>query len=195
MYICFFGDSLTLGTGDPEFRGWPARLAQAAAAEGKALDICNLGIRSNRSTDIIERWPTEAERRLPAGADCRLVFCFGGADTSAPQGFPRVDQTTSVANARIIMTSLVYPVLWVGPPPMAAADFDARIAALDHDFARLAEELNVPYLSLHAALASDTAYRTELARGDGVHPGADGYARIAAIVGGWAAWQTWVLEA
>lgn len=197
LFICFFGDSLTLGTGDPQFRGWPARLAQQTLErDGVALNVCNLGIRGNRSSDILDRLVDEAPRRWPADADGRLVVSFGAADSVAPDGYPRVDALTSMVNARLILgqiKSLGRPALFVGPSPARKADHNARIMAQSMMYGRIAAEEGVPYLDVHTPLAADDAYLSDLA--DGIHPGSAGYERLAGLVDGWDAWQAWVADA
>lgn len=198
MHICFIGDSLTLGTHDPEFRGWPGRLAQmsadAAKASGKELNVYNLGIRGNRTNDILERWPTEAARRLPEDQDRRLVFSFGGADASRPEGYPRVDPDTSMANAHLILKAAreACPVLWVGPTPMPRPERNAGVSELNKGYAVIAARLDIPYLDVFSPLSASREYLDDLAAGDGVHPGARGYGLIAALVAQWEPWRAWL---
>ncbi len=195
MHVCFIGDSLVLGTHDPEFRGWPGRLAaMALAVTDKELNVYNLGIRANRTNDILERWPTETARRLPQDQDCRLVFCFGGADASRPDGFPRVDAAMSVSNARLIMQGAreKCPVLWVGPTPMHKPEHNQGTAELSRLYAEQARELDIPFLEVFTPLSASHAYLEELRAGDGAHPGADGYRLIADLVAGWDAWRAWL---
>ena len=197
LHICFFGDSLTLGTGDPQFLGWPARLAQRAlGSHGVELTVCNLGVRGNRSSDILARLADEAPRRWPADGDGRLVVSFGTADSIARGGYPRVDALTSMTNTRILLEqikALGRPALFVGPPPVRTPDHNARIMAQTMMYGRIAAEAGVPFLDAHAPLAADEGYLADSA--DGIHPGAGGYDRLAALVEGWEAWQGWLDEA
>ncbi|WP_027366447.1 GDSL-type esterase/lipase family protein [Desulfocurvibacter africanus] len=195
MHVCFIGDSLVLGTHDPEFCGWPGRLAaMALAVTDKELNVYNLGIRANRTNDILERWPTETARRLPQDQDCRLVFSFGGADASRPEGYPRVDAATSVSNARLIMQAAQaqYPVLWIGPTPMHKPEHNQGTAELNRGYAGLAGELDISYLDVFTPLSASHVYLEELQAGDGAHPGATGYRLIAELVAGWDAWRAWL---
>ena len=199
MIICFFGDSLTLGTNDPEFRGWPGRACQMARARGAKLGAHNLGIRSNRTNDILARLQDEAERRMPhpLDPDGRIVLSFGGADASAPGGLPRVDAVTSTRNASLLLkhAQSLCPTLLIGPPPMADTGFDARVAALSRAYANVAATAGVPYLDLYTPLSAEPAYREELAATDGVHPSGGGYERMAQLVDAWEPWTTWMKEA
>lgn len=60
--ICFFGDSFTAGTGDPDYLGWSGRVCRAA--QHPSLTHYNLGIRGNTSLQIEERWQAEAILRF-----------------------------------------------------------------------------------------------------------------------------------
>src|SRR5262245_46811519 len=77
MRICFIGDSLVAGTGDPEYLGWAGRISAAARRRGHDVTCYNLGIRGNTSAQILARWRSEAEARFVEGQDCRLIFSFG----------------------------------------------------------------------------------------------------------------------
>jgi lysophospholipase L1-like esterase len=61
MRICFFGDSIVNGTGDPDCLGWVGRVCGAARKSGVDLTSYNLGIRRDTSADILRRWRREAE--------------------------------------------------------------------------------------------------------------------------------------
>jgi len=194
MRLCFFGDSIVNGTGDPTGLGWVGRVGAAARRRGHDLTLYNLGIRRDTSADVAARWQEEAARRLPAGIDGRLVFCFGGNDCVGEGGAPRVAQASALAHARAILTAAKahHPTLMLGPPPLYVGDSDARIATLSRALASLCGELQVPFLDLHTPLAAIGLWRLDAAAGDGAHPGAAGYALIADLVEGWPAWRAWL---
>ena len=104
LRLCFIGDSITVGTGDDAFLGWPGRLCAAARSQGCDLTLYNLGIRGETSEDIRRRWRQEAERRLPATMNCALVFAFGINDCAVENGVKlRVELEQTVVNARAIL--------------------------------------------------------------------------------------------
>jgi acyl-CoA thioesterase I len=193
MRICFIGDSLVNGTGDPTLLGWVGRVCAAACRRGHDITAYNLGIRRDTSADIAARWAEECARRLPASIDGRLIFSFGANDCVTENGAPRVAPERALANARAVLESARqrHPTLMLGPTPTALPEADPRIAALSRDLAKLAAELSVPYLDLYTPLAAIPLWRLEIAIGDGAHPGAAGYALIADLVEGWAPWQRW----
>jgi acyl-CoA thioesterase I len=194
MRLCFIGDSLVNGTGDPTGLGWVGRVSAAARRRGHDLTCYNLGIRRDTSADIARRWQEETARRLPPGIDGRLVFSFGGNDCVRENAAPRIPQDAALANARAILggAKARHPTLMLGPAPLPPEDADARIAALSRALSRLCGELAIPYLDLHTPLAAIGLWRLELAIGDGAHPGAAGYALIADLVEGWPAWREWL---
>ena len=80
MIICYFGDSLTLGYGDPSGLGWPGRVSGKLAALGVDITSYNLGVRKNSAPELAKRWKRELESRILSGLDIMLVFSFGVAD-------------------------------------------------------------------------------------------------------------------
>lgn len=190
MRICFIGDSFVNGTGDDECLGWAGRICAHARRGGLDLTYYNLGIRRDTSADIAGRWRREAALRLPDDVPCGLVFSFGVNDCT--NACPTED---SLANAETILSEAAAwrPTLMVGPPPVAdCVAADARVKALSLDLDHLCGTLSVPYLDLHSALADDDAWRNDALAGDGYHPSAGGYARMAALVTAWPAWRAWV---
>lgn len=192
----FVGDSFVQGVGDPEHRGWVGRVLQASHVPGRDLTGFNLGVRRNTSSDVLARCWAEIARRTDPAAEHRLVVSVGSNDAVEEDGAPRVEPDRTLGNmtqllaesSRRGMTALV-----VGPPPVMAGGrrhLD-RLLELDRGFATLCAQADVPYVAVTKALAADELWRTEAASGDGAHPGAGGYERLAALVlaAGWHRWQ------
>ena len=194
LRLCFVGDSLVLGTGDSDYLGWPGRLCVAARRAGHDVTCYNLGIRRDSSADIAARWRDEVRRRLPAGSDGRVVFSFGVNDTALVDGRRRLTLEQSLENARTILSeaSRAYPTLMVGPPAVARADQNDRIAELSEHFDRLCRELGVPYLAVVGPLRASPVWMNDLAATDGTHPSAAGYAEWARLIEQWPAWRAWL---
>jgi lysophospholipase L1-like esterase len=131
---------------------------------------------------------------LPPEVDGRLVFSFGVNDTTIEDGRTRVVFADSLRNTREILNAATaaYPVLMVGPPPIADAHQNERIARLSDAMAEVCRELSVPYLAVYAALTASDVWMRESAGNDGAHPRAAGYAAFAALVEAWPAWQAWL---
>lgn len=205
LRICFVGDSLTNGTGDRAFLGWPGRLCHREVQAGHDLTCYNLGIRAETTEMIRPRWRGECTPRLLDSFPGALVFLFGTNDTAIEDGATRVAFDRSLENARAMISEAMdwKPTLWIGPPPIdelqqpfrAAPGLptrqfsNARIAELSDAFAAVAAEMGVPYLDLFTPLSGDSSWNGAV--GDGVHPPDDGYAVIAERVAGWDGWRRW----
>lgn len=197
MRICFVGDSFVNGTGDPDCLGWAGRVCVAACRAGRDVTYYNLGVRRDTSTDVAARWEDEVARRLPPDHpeyDPRVVFSFGVNDTTAEGSATRVPRARSLDTLRAILTDAQRrcPVLFVGPPPVASAAQNRRIMALSAEYAGVCAELGVPYLAAFPALSASPAWMSEVAAGDGSHPGAGGYAELADLVRAWEPWRVWL---
>ena len=205
--VCFIGDSITNGTDDAQALGWPGRLCAGEWRRGHRVTHYNLGVRGDTSELIRARWRREARARLPDNVPGRLLFAFGVNDTAHQDGKPRVTPERAIDNARAMLEEAAawLPAVWVGPAPIDEArqplspapgveyHFDnARIQAANAAYAALAANIGIPYLDLFTPLAGDPAWASHLAGGDGVHPPAEGYARLAALVDSWAAWRFWL---
>jgi lysophospholipase L1-like esterase len=189
--LCAVGDSFVAGAGDPACLGWIGRLASQARNAGHDVTLYNLGIRRDTSADIAARWQTETARRLPAEHPARMVFAFGVNDCAVENGARRLPETATLKNAALILKHAAAraPTLMVGPPPIADAEANTRIAALDQALAALCARIAQPYVAVFAALAADPVWMHEAAAGDGAHPGASGYACLAALVGASPRWH------
>lgn len=197
LRICFFGDSMVNGTGDDACLGWVGRACAAARQGGHDVTCYNLGIRRDTSEAVRIRWESEAEARLPADQDGRLVFSFGANDGClGPDGALRVAPERSLANAEAILVAAVArrPVLMVGPLPICDPEVDARTAELSARFSILCARLGIPFLSVIDIASASETWRREVAAGDGAHPNADGYALIAGAFTRWAPWRAWLVS-
>ncbi len=196
LRICFVGDSMVNGTGDPACLGWAGRICAAAQRQGHDVTYYNLGVRRDTSADIAARWRDEVTRRLPPEVDGRVVFSFGVNDTTVEDSQPRVTPDDSLRNAREILGGAARwrPTLMVGPPPMPDADQNRAILRLSATLADLCRGLAVPYLDVVTPLLATPVWMNEAATNDGAHPRAAGYEALAAQVGAWSAWRAWFAE-
>lgn len=193
MRICFFGDSFVNGTADPDGLGWVGRICAGQRRGGHDLTCYNLGIRRDTSADVRARWHGEAVARLPDDLDGRLVFSFGVNDCTLEDGQPRLPPAQALAQAEAILTAASgwKPTLFVGPPPIAEPAVNRRIEPLSGALAALCGRLEIPYLDSFSPLVRSDVWMTEVAAGDGAHPGAAGYAQFAEIVAAWSGWRNW----
>jgi len=104
LRVCFIGDSITAGTGDERFLGWPGRLALHEHAAGHDVTVYNLGVRADTSENVAARWQAECRARLPAHVNGALVFAFGVNHAAIERGKGlRVPIERSVATARRVL--------------------------------------------------------------------------------------------
>ena len=208
LVTSFVGDSITLGTGDGECLGWPARIAAAEGARGHDITVYNLGVRAHTTAQIRARWRAECEQRLPDHLPGHLVFNFGTNDTRVVDGKIELPAEESAANARAtVEEGLAWqkPVLWVGQVPVDETNqpldsimgvqfwfTNERIRETNDAFKAIAAELKVPFLDLFSAFIDDPAWTAEHTKGDSVHPTTAGYAMMAERISAWDAWRAWL---
>jgi lysophospholipase L1-like esterase len=192
--ICFFGESLVNGTGDPKCLGWAGRICQDAFLKGFDITYYNLGVRRETSSELRKRWFQEASYRLPHKYDNRVVFSFGANDTTIENGFTRVSLQNSITNLEDILgiASSLYPVLVVSAPPIDDKEQNQRISDLSKEFAKVCNKLNVPYLDVFSELIESDIWMEEVKKYDGAHPRAAGYQVFAEIVQNWQGWLNWL---
>ena len=188
--ICFIGDSMVQGTGDPACLGWPGRVSAAGWRRGYAITAHNLGIRGATSADVAVRWRAEAQARLPAHSSNYLVFSFGANDMTAEGDRLRVPMAQSLAHFERVVAEAqaLHPTCVLGPFPVGDAAQDGRILDLCGCYAERASALGVPYLPIAALLMDQRAWLEDVAASDGCHPGAAGYQLVADEVCAWPAW-------
>jgi acyl-CoA thioesterase I len=188
--ICFFGDSLINGTGDPDCLGWVGRVCAAARQKGTDVTCYNLGIRRDTSADILRRWRREADIRLPAEIARRLVFSFGANDCIFESSSRRVQLHQTVSNAKAILAAAVAfaPTVMIGPAPISEAGVNDRIQELVPALGATCDELGVPFLDVFNQLKSSATWMQEVTQGDGAHPGRQGYEELALLIDRWRAW-------
>ncbi|MBS0221782.1 MAG: hypothetical protein JSR91_13680 [Proteobacteria bacterium] len=192
MRICFVGDSMVNGTGDPGYLGWVGRVLQVERRRRPELTGYNLGVRRDRSDQIRARWRAEADARLPSEFEGRVVFSFGAND--AVQEIP---PATTLGHAEAILAEARarWPVFMVGVVPMDDEGTRARCRVLDRAFAALCDRLEVPFASVFDGLMATPLWFDEVRAGDGAHPAAGGYGRMAEIILASDAWQRWITSA
>ena len=207
LRICFVGDSITVGSGDPGFLGWPGRLSVAETERGHDVTLYNMGVRGDTSEMVLPRWQSECQVRLPDHVNGRLVLSFGLNDTAEESGVGiRVPLAASLTNARAIIDQARrwLPTLMVGPIPVIEAMqpyvfpngiayhyTNDRVGELNDKLGRLCAEREVPYLSIFDTLVADAAWNRSQRDCDGVHATGDGYQLIADMVAAWPAWRAW----
>ena len=143
------------------------------------------------TADLAARWWEESRRRYgELGPDVggRLVLGLGHGDALRGLSVPR--SRLNLANVLDDAHSRGLPAFVVGPPPAAVPDENARIDELSTTFGDVCHRRDVPYVDTFTPLVTHETWLTDLAAGDGLHPGQAGYGLIAWLVlhGGWYEW-------
>ena len=191
LRVCFLGDSFTLGTGDDEGLGWAGRVHAAERGRGIDLTAYNLGVRGHTGAEIAARAPREIAERLPGKGDRQaVVVAFGTNDI-------RLDRPTEETCAALeVIVTLAKAEGWavfvMGAPHAAEPELDALRARLNVNLEETARRLGAPFLDIRERLADWTAWHRGAMEGDGIHPGAEGYAAVAAAFGAWLPWRRWL---
>lgn len=189
--VCFLGDSFTLGTGDDDGLGWAGRVHASERGRGIDLTSYNLGVRGQTGAEIATRAPREAGERLAGKGDRRAVaIAFGSNDIYQD----RPVEESCAALERIVRWAVGegHAVFVMGAPHAAEPELDALRALRNVNMEETARRLGAPFLDVRERLADWTAWHRGAMEGDGVHPGAEGYAAVAAVFAQWLPWRQWL---
>jgi acyl-CoA thioesterase I len=190
LRVCVVGDDLVAGVGDPRSLGWVGRVGARTIRGGSVVTIYPLGVPAETTADLLSRWAAETRRRFADAApeDCRLVVGLGHQDLRLGLSLPR--SRLNLANVLDECSARGLPVFVVGPPPAPEEWRNSRIAELSGAFSDVCLRRGVPYVDCFDPLVAHEDWLTDLAAGDGVHPGQAGYGLMAWLVlhGGWHAW-------
>jgi lysophospholipase L1-like esterase len=190
LRICVVGDDLVAGVGDPRSLGWVGRVGARTPREEMPVSMFPLGVPEETTAGLVGRWREEVDRRFAGAAiqDCRLVVGLGRHDVYTGVTLPR--SRLNLANVLDDCAARGLPAFVVGPPPGPHDRLNASIAELSAAFADVCVRRQVPYVDTFTPLVAHEDWLTDLAAGDGVHPGQAGYGLIAWLVlhGGWRTW-------
>ncbi len=206
--VGFIGDSITHGTGDETLLGWTVRLGQAERSRGYDVVVYNLGVRADTSELIAARWEAECAARLLPAFRCATVFAVGINDSAHEKSPERdgarvaLEQSTDGIVTMIAAAERFGPALWIGPTPVVEAMMplspykglsynfiNEDIERYNRAYATRAAQSGIGYLDLYTPLSADPEWEACLRKSDGLHPNADGYKMMAALVGSWDAWR------
>ena len=185
--ICVIGDEVAAGMGDARGLGWVGRVVARTQLD-RPLFVSPLAVPAETSTALSSRWESETQRRFSPDAENRLVVALGAADIAAGLSIAR--SRLNLANILDGAQSQQIRTFVVGPPPLPGVDGDA-LAALSAAFADVTTRRQVPYVETCAPLRGHDQWNTDVASGDGVHPGQAGYGLLAWLVlhNGWHQWM------
>ncbi|MCK0112305.1 GDSL-type esterase/lipase family protein [Ornithinimicrobium sp. F0845] len=187
--LCFVGDGFVAGYGDPKALGWVSRVVGRSPVQDADLTAYNLGVRGESSADVMARWRTECSPRWEGRSERRLIVGVGATDISA--GITTARSRLNLANILDEATTTGISTFVVGPTPTLDADVNQRLGVLADAQADVCGRRSVPYVDCFHPLKDHDQWQSDLAAGDGVHPGQAGYGLIAWLVLH-AGWQDWL---
>jgi acyl-CoA thioesterase-1 len=165
--IVAFGDSLTAGLGLPEKDSFPAQLERALKARGQEVKVVNAGVSGDTAAAGLARlyWA------MPDDASAVIV------ELGANDALQGLDPAATKATLEKIITELKargLPILLAGmeAPRNLGQDYVDQFRALYADLAQRYDLILYPFFLDGVAL--DDNYTL----GDGLHPNAEGVARI-----------------
>ena len=189
--ICVFGDSIAWGAWDEEQGGWVERLRRQVnwKNEDFETEIYNLGISTNTTSDLLERFETEAHARKPDV----ILFYIGENDAGyiGDEAHPFVEREQFDKNiAKLIRLAKKYTTRFVfigfsqidesmtKPVPWANHFFtNERSQSYEKELKKRCAQEKVPFLDIRKLLA-----RTDYCEDDTLHPNAHGHEKIFKIV-------------
>ncbi len=186
--LCFVGASLTAGYGDPKGQGWVGRVVGRTRHPDLDLTAYNLGVRGETSGDVLTRWRAECPPRWAGRGERRLVVSVGANDVA--KGVTLARHRLNLANVLDEATSLGIATFVVSPPPSGEEDLNDKLEVLVEAQADVCARRGVPFVDCYAPLVGHDQWRSEMAAGDGSHPGQAGYGLLAWLVlhNGWTEW-------
>jgi acyl-CoA thioesterase-1 len=165
--IVAFGDSLTAGLGLPEKDSFPAQLERALKARGQQVKVINAGVSGDTASAGLAR----LDWAMPDDASAVIV------ELGANDALQGLDPAATKATLEKIVTELKargLPILLAGmeAPPNLGKEYVEQFRALYADLAQRYDLILYPFFLDGVAL--DDKYTL----GDGMHPNAEGVARI-----------------
>jgi acyl-CoA thioesterase-1 len=165
--IVVLGDSLAAGLGLPGDQSFPAQLAKALRAKGHQVNVVNAGVSGDTTANGLDRF----DWAVPPEASAVIVE-LGAND--ALQGLP--PEATKEALEEIVkrLQAKGLPVLLAGmqAPRNMGKDYVDEFSAVYRDLAQRYDVVFYPFFL--EGLVGDAS----LFQGDGLHPNAQGVARI-----------------
>ncbi|MEG6507899.1 arylesterase [Methyloligella sp. 2.7D] len=165
--IVAFGDSLTAGYQLPERDAFPAQLQAALEAKGQAVEVTNAGVSGDTSSGGLERF----DWSVPESADA-VILELGANDALRGLSPAETEKALSAIIEKAKARNL--PVLLAGmeAPRNLGKDYVGEFHAI---YPALAKKYDV---ILYPFFLDGVALDEALTLPDGMHPNADGVARI-----------------
>ncbi len=188
--ICYIGDTILNGIGDSTLLGWAGRLSRISQNSKHYITHYNLGVVGDTSSDIVDRWEIEVNRRLSNSSINCIVFSFGLSDSIIENKRVKVSLIDSMKNARAIIgrAKVKYNVAMIGPTAVIDEIHNARIKSYDEAYSTVCGMLGINYLSIFKILINDIDWIEDIKKNDNIHPTEKGHEIIANHIYNWKGW-------
>lgn len=203
LRIIALGDSLIYGYGDPEGGGWVEQLRRRwMSVESPGHVLYNLGIRGNRTVQVLERLEHEFRDRgeLRNRVPDLIILSVGVNDSARVQSpggrnYTDFQQFQTQVNTLLATAQQLCAVLFIGMTPVDESKmpfhgclyYNHENQAQYKEITRLAcLERQIPYLDLFQIWLNrgNPWWRSRLSS-DGIHPNTLGYQSILQDVSNW----------
>jgi|SRR5919204_4974554 acyl-CoA thioesterase-1 len=169
--LVFLGDSLTEGQGVRRAEAYPALLERRMKAAGLDLPVVNAGIAGDTTDGGLARL-----ERIAASPIAVLFVALGVNDAwryrppdEIRNNLARIIERGRAAGARVVLAGMKLPLSFPN-------DYRRSFEAIYPELARRHGTLLVPFL------LEGVGDNPALTQGDGLHPNAEGYLRVADVV-------------
>lgn len=171
--IVALGDSLTAGLGLLESQSYPTVLQQRIDADGYEFDVVNAGVSGDTSAGGLRRldWALDGDVRV-------LIVALGANDGLRGLSVADMKQNLSSIIQRAKDRRVVVIFAGMEAPPNYGQEYGMAFRQAFRDVALKQRVLFIPFL------LQNVAGHSELNQGDGIHPNAQGAARVADTVWG-----------
>ncbi len=187
LRVVILGDELLSGAGDPKGLGWLGRV-QARLPQNEDVALFPLAMVNETSSELLERWKTEAMPRFSPETENYLVIALSTADIAAE---------LTISRSRLNLASLLddaaregVKIFVVGPTPSGVAELDFEIDQLNAGFEDVVKRRQIPYVDCFRPLKDHEGWLQEVSVHSRKLPGQVGYGLMAWLVlnKGWFEW-------
>jgi lysophospholipase L1-like esterase len=187
LRVVILGDELLSGAGDPKGLGWLGRV-QARLPQNEDVALFPLAMVNETSSELLERWKTEAMPRFSPETENYLVIALSTADIKAE---------LTISRSRLNLASLLddaaregVKIFVVGPTPSGVAELDFEIDQLNAGFEDVVKRRQIPYVDCFRPLKDHEGWLQEVSVHSRKLPGQVGYGLMAWLVlnKGWFEW-------
>ena len=187
LRVVILGDELLSGAGDPKGLGWLGRV-QARLPQNEDVALFPLAMVNETSSELLERWKTEAMPRFSPETENYLVVALGTADIKAE---------LTISRSRLNLASLLdeaaregVKIFVIGPTPTGVAELDYEIDQLNAGFEDVVKRRQIPYVDCFRPLKDHEGWLQEVSVHSRKLPGQVGYGLMAWLVlnKGWFEW-------